>query len=195
MPTASTEPLRGVANTVLSMGNGVRDLIRAVADVQEIPYSWPSPPTAASVRETGGGTCAGKHALLREQLESLGLVASRLMIVGPLVPDLWPDLQAEDGDLLEVHECLTVETDWAGPLMVDVTWHPAAVRAGLAGTVDWDGMSDMRCAVEPAAAYAVADTAFRTQKEFLRARLYSPEKRARRDNVLAEIADRARRFL
>jgi len=117
------------------------------------------------------------------------------MIVGPLVPDLWPDLQAEDGDLLEVHECLTVETDWAGPLMVDVTWHPAAVRAGLAGTVDWDGMSDMRCAVEPAAAYAVADTAFRTQKEFLRARLYSPEKRARRDNVLAEIADRARRFL
>lgn len=176
------------------MDSGVRDLIRTVIEVQEIPYSWPSPPTAASVRQTGKGTCAGKHALLRERLEPLGLVAARLMVVGPLVPDLWPDLKAAGGDLLEVHECLTVETGWAGPLIVDVTWHPAAVRSGLAGTLDWDGMSDMQCAFEPTAAYAVADDDFRGQKELLRARLYSPEQRARRDNLLAEIADRASKF-
>ncbi len=105
------------------------------------------------MREAGRGTCAGKHALLREQLAPLGVVASRLMVVGPLVPDLWPELRVASGDLLEVHECLTVETSWAGPLLVDVTWHPAAIHAGLAGTLDWDGLSDMRC--------AVADGAFR----------------------------------
>ena len=176
------------------MHNKVQHLIRAVAEIQEIPYSWPAPPTAASVRETGRGTCAGKHALLREELGLLGLQTSRLMVVGPLVPDLWPDLRATGGCLLEVHECLTVETSWAGPLTVDVTWHPAAVREGLAGTLDWDGLSDMMCAVEPIASYAVSDGEFRAQKELLRARLYSPEQRARRDQVLAEIADRARMF-
>ena len=183
-----------VANTVTSMRNSVRDLIRAVGEVQEFPYSWPSPPTAASVRETGRGTCAGKHALLREQIESLGLVVNQVMVVGPLAPDLWPDLQAASGDLLEVHECLTVETNWAGPLVVDVTWHPAAIHAGLAGTLDWDGLSDMRCAVKPTAAYAVSAGAFRMQKELLRARLYSPKQRATRDTVLAEIANRASKF-
>ena len=185
---------RHAANTVMSMSDGVRDLIRAVTDVQRIPYAWPAPPTAASVRETGRGTCAGKHALLREELDVLGFSTSRLMVVGPLVPELWPDLRAASDRVLEVHECLTVETGWAGPLLVDVTWHRAAVEAGLSGTLEWDGMSDMLCAVEPVASYAVADEAFRAQKELLRARLYSPEQRARRDFVLAEMADRASKF-
>lgn len=169
----------------------VRDLVSAVSAVQEIPYAWPAPVTADSVRETGRGTCAGKHALLREELDMLGLRTSRLMVVGPLVPALWPDLRASAGDLLEVHECLTVETDWAGPLLVDVTWHPAAVRAGLPGMLDWDGEADMTCAVEPLACYAVRDAEFRAQKELLRARLYSTEQRSRRDQALREIARRA----
>ena len=50
-------------------------------------------------------------------------------------------LAEEASDIQEVHECLTVETPWAGPLLVDVTWHPAAVRGGLPGTLDWDGES------------------------------------------------------
>lgn len=173
------------------MQSGKRDLIRSVSEAQSIPYMWPGEPTAASVRETGKGTCASKHALLREDLDSQGLENSPVMIVGFLVPSLWPDLRAESGDLLEVHECLTVETDWAGPLLVDVTWHPAAVRAGLAGTLDWDGLSDMTCAVEPIMSYAVSRGSFRIQKELLRSRLYSPEQRAMRDQVLAEMAARA----
>lgn len=52
----------------------------------------------------------------------------------------------------------------------------------------------MVCAVAPVASYAVSDDEFRAQKELLRARLYSPEQRANRDHVLAEIADRASRF-
>jgi hypothetical protein len=77
---------------------------------------------------------------------------------------------------------------------VDVTWHPAAVRAGLSGTLDWDGAGDMACAVEPRATYAVAEDRFRKQKELLRARLYGAGERERRDRVLAEIARRAAAF-
>lgn len=113
------------------------------------------------------------------------------MVVGPLAPDVWPDLRDAAAGLLEVHECLTVETSWAGPVLVDVTWHPDAIRAGLPGTLDWDGASDMRCAVEPVATYAVGDAGFREQKELLRGRLYSAAQRETRDRILAEIARRA----
>jgi len=116
------------------------------------------------------------------------------MVVGPLVPSLWPDLVERAGDLLEVHECVTVETPWAGPLLLDVTWHPAAVQAGLAGTLAWDGASDMAYAVTPLASYAVGDVQFREQKELLRSRLYSTQQRAIRDEILAEMAHRAAAF-
>lgn len=91
-------------------------LIAAAHEVQELPYAWPAEPTADYARRHGLGTCAGKHALLRERLEDLGLRVSRLMVVGPLAPSIWPDLAAASAGILEVHECLTVEADWAGPL-------------------------------------------------------------------------------
>jgi hypothetical protein len=116
------------------------------------------------------------------------------MVVGPLVPSLWPDLVDRAEGLLEVHECVTVATSWAGPLLVDVTWHPAAVQSGLPGTLPWGGTSDMACAVTPLASYAVADDRFREQKELLRTRLYSPAQRTVRDEVLAEMATRAAGF-
>lgn len=34
--------------------------------------------------------------------------------------------------------CVTVMTPWCGPLVADVTWPPAAVAAGLPGTVELD---------------------------------------------------------
>lgn len=159
--------------------------------MQALPYTWPAPPEAAWTRAAGTGTCAGKHALLAEDLADLGLRSSPLLMVGPLVPVAWPDLAAEGADLLEVHECLCVQTDWAGPLLVDVTWHPAAIRAGLPGTLDWSGDCDMQPALSPVASYAVSRADLRVQKEKLRDRLYTPAERVRRDALLGEIAGRA----
>jgi hypothetical protein len=84
-----------------------------------------------------------------------------------------------------------VQTDWAGPLLVDVTWHPAAVRAGLPGPTNWDGNTDMVAAVTPVICHAVRRPVLRAQKEALRARLYRPADRDRRDDVVAEMARRA----
>lgn len=115
------------------------------------------------------------------------------MVVGALAPAIWPDLVDEADGLLEVHECLTVVTPWAGPLTVDITWHPAAVRAGLPGLGrDWDGCSDVEFAVAvTGCGYAVGESGFREAKEALRARLYSREERQRHDWTLKEIAVRA----
>lgn len=165
-------------------------LAAMVAKVQRMPYAWPGPPTAASAKETGRGTCASKHALLRDDIRAVGLGCERLIVVGPLVPDVWPDLGEGGLHLMEVHECLTVVTPWAGPLLVDVTWHPAAVRAGLPGTLNWDGASDMICAIAATRAYVVTSD-FRAQKEMLRSRLYSAADRNTRDQILATIAKRA----
>lgn len=130
---------------------------------------------------------------MAERLHSAGLQARPLLVVGPLAPRLWPDLVAVAAGLLEVHECLTVLTPWAGPVTVDVTWHPAAVDAGLPGLGDgWDGCSDSPVAVDPAGAgYAVPRSQLRQAKEALRDRLYKGDDRARRDQVLATIARRA----
>jgi hypothetical protein len=81
-----------------------------VAEIQRYPYRWPAAPDAESTRREGAGSCAGKHAVLVEDLAELGLVANPMFIVGPLVPPLWDDLRAEAGHLLEVHECVSVET-------------------------------------------------------------------------------------
>jgi len=169
-------------------------LARSAALVQQYRYVWPAGADAETTRRNRAGTCAGKHAVLAEDLASQGLIANSMFVVGPLVPDLWPDLQQLAGDLLEVHECLSVETPWAGPLLVDITWHPDAVTGGLPGTLDWDGASNMAVAVEPFQSYAVRRTNLRAQKEALRARLYSPEDRALRDATLTEIARRAAAF-
>lgn len=166
-------------------------LVRCVRRVQALPYRWPAPPDAASTRAAGAGTCAGKHALLAEELGDVGIRSRCLLVVGPLVPPLWPDLQDEAGDLLEVHECLTVETAWAGPMLVDVTWHPAAILAGLPGTLDWAAEGDMTPAVTPLVSHAVRRSTLRAQKETLRSRVYRADDRQRRDKVLAEIAQRA----
>jgi hypothetical protein len=165
-------------------------LVQCVENVQAYDYAWPAPPDAASTRAERRGSCAGKHAALREDLEALGLTASVLFVVGPLVPEIWPDLVATAGDLLEVHECLTVETPWAGPLLVDVTWPPWAVEAGLAGTLQWDGISDMSVAVAPSQTYAIGGANVREQKEALRRRLYTNADREFRDATLAVIVRR-----
>lgn len=166
-------------------------LVGCVMQVQALPYRWPAPPDAASTRAAGAGTCAGKHALLAEELADVGIRSRPLLVVGPLVPPLWPDLQDQAGDLLEVHECLTVETAWGGPMLVDVTWHPEAIFAGLPGTLDWTAEDDMTPAVTPLVSHAVRRSVLRDQKETLRSRLYRGDDRRRRDGVLAEIARRA----
>lgn len=168
-------------------------LVELSRSVQVLPYRWPAPPDAAGTQAAGAGSCAGKHALLTERLHDAGLQARPLLVVGPLAPALWPDLVTAATGLLEVHECLTVLTPWAGPVTVDVTWHPAAVRAGLPGLPDdWDGRSDSPVAVDPVGAgYAVPRSQLRQAKEALRYRLYDGDDRARRDEVLATIARRA----
>ena len=170
-----------------------QDLVSLARDVQRLPYRWPAPPDAASTQIAGAGTCAGKHALLARNLLAAGLEAAPLLVVGRLAPQLWPDLARAAGDLVEVHECLTVLTPWVGPLTVDVTWHPSAVEAGLPGlTQDWDGCRDVEVAVEVTlGCYAVPVNRLREAKEALRARLYNPEDRARRDRILEQIALRA----
>jgi hypothetical protein len=72
-----------------------------------------------------------------------------------------------------------------------MTWHPAAIRHGLGGTIDWDGMRDMTPALPPIASYAVSRLGLRSQKEALRARLYTAKQRERRDGILSELARRA----
>lgn len=168
-------------------------LVRLVRDIQNFPYIWPCPPDAASARRDRAGSCASKHALLAEELAAIGIDSSPLLVTGLLVPSLLaenPDLKV-GSHLLEVHECLTVMTPWAGPLRVDITWDPPLIERGLPGTLDWEGVSDMAIAVgESRPGWSVPSHRLREAKEALRARLYSPGERELRDETLRLLAER-----
>lgn len=170
-----------------------RALLERVSRIQRKPFAWPGEPDAESARGSRTGTCASKHALLAEGLDDLGLTCAPLLVTGRLVPSfLEHDREFEAGvNLLEVHECLVVLTPWAGPLRVDVTWDPPLLAYGLPGTMDWDGASDMRLAVEGAGAgWTVPRRQLRSAKEALRKRLYKKGERAVRDRVLAALSRR-----
>lgn len=175
------------------LANLHRQTIAVVHEVQALPYVWPSPPDAESARSMGADSCASKHALLAEELSTIGIDNYPLFVVGKLVPDIL----AGDADLApgahlpEVHECLTVLTPWAGPLRVDVTWDPPLVEHGLPGTLDWDGTVDMLLAVgETGSGWSVPREGLREAKEALRRRLYGPGERELRDHTLAALAKR-----
>lgn len=163
-----------------------------VEEVRALPYRWPGAPDADAAERDGFGTCASKHALLARRLFALGIDSAPLIVLGRLVPELLvgdEDLAAGVG-LFEVHECLTVLTPWAGPLVVDVTWDPLLVRRGLPGALDWTGESDMPFAIGRAVrAWAVPRDGFRTAKEAIRARLYRPEERRIRDRCLGRLSE------
>jgi hypothetical protein len=167
--------------------------IALVREVQAMPYAWPAAPDAESARQLGAGSCASKHALLAEGLSALGIQSLPLFVVGKLVPEILsddPEL-APGAHLLEVHECLTVLTPWAGPVRVDVTWDPPLIRRGLPGTLEWDGASDMALAVgEAGAGWAAPREGLREAKEALRRRLYGPGERELRDRTLAALVRR-----
>lgn len=170
-----------------------RRLIDAVAKIQSLPFVWPCQPDAPTARRLGAGSCASKHALLAEELSSIGIESTPLLVVGPLVPGiLSADAEFAAGrDLLEVHECLTALTTWAGPLRADVTWDPALIERGLPGTRPWDGLSDMALAIgDSGPGWSVPRSRLREAKEALRARLYAGGEREVRHETLSRIVAR-----
>jgi hypothetical protein len=172
-------------------------LVEAARTVQALPFVWPGPPDADAARRARAGTCASKHALLAEMLDALGLVSLPLLVVGPLVPAaLADDPELTPGRaLVEVHECLTVVTPWAGPLRVDVTFDPLLAAHGLPATLDWDGASDMALAVEAVTpGWSIARPGLRAAKEALRRRLYGSGERDVRDAVLRRLSERYARW-
>jgi len=167
--------------------------IALVRDIEALPFVWPTAPDADSARQLKAGSCASKHALLAEELAAIGVESRPLFVIGKLVPDMLADEPelAKAAGLLEVHECLTVMTHWAGPLRVDVTWDPPLVERGLPGTLEWDGESDMVLALGATGpGWAPPRDALREAKEALRRRLYSAGQRELRDRTLAALARR-----
>lgn len=177
----------------MSGSSQLKPAVELVNRVRALPFTWPAEPTAAAARRDRLGTCASKHALLREDLASIGIVALPMLVVGPLVPAVLADDPrfAEGLGLPEVHECLTVLTPWAGPVRVDVTYDDVLLDHGLPGSRHWDGDSDMQLAIgEAACSWAVSVEGLRQSKERLRGRLYNAGERERRDLTLARLNNR-----
>ena len=175
----------------------LQEILGTVERVRALPYVWPHEPTAEAARAAGCGSCASKHALLAEELARLGVDSRPLFVAGPLVPPSMLDdpAFADAGDILEVHELLTVIMPDVGPCLVDITWDPPLIERGFPGVIPWDGRSDTPLAMEVnGPGWAPPRDGQRAAKEALRARLYGPGQRAVRDRVLKEMSDRFARW-
>ena len=168
-------------------------MLALVESARDLPFRWPGEPDAKTARSLGAGTCASKHALLAEDLSTIGVGSVPLLMVGPLIPPSLLDdpLFAPAKGLTEMHECLRVETPWAGPLLVDITWDPVVLAHGFRGTLPWAGVGDMLPAIAPdRGPWEVPREGLREAKERLRLELYQPSERGLRYRTLLALSDR-----
>jgi hypothetical protein len=170
--------------------NGIYDLpqderfVRVVHLISEIP--WGECRSVSEVLEKGKGTCTGKHLLLQECLEQIGVSYK------PVVCTFrWQDQPVEypeklrhilqEGSWDHGHNFVTV--DYLGnSIDVDITWNSKLAKYGFTCLPsDWNGKTSFFGVVHMQKRWDDAD--IRTMKKELIESL-SPEQRERRERFL-----------
>jgi len=125
--------------------------------IRDIPYSlivpMTDPKTAPErILSIGKGNCGPKHYLLAAMYRKLGLD-----VVYATFPFLWndpaihypPELrQLADGMPVAYHLACRVRLNgrW---VLVDATWDRSLAKGGFPVNEHWDGLAEMKCAVNP----------------------------------------------
>lgn len=133
------------------------DLATVYRLVRDMPYARASDRQPETVLREWRGTCSGKHYLLAELLDELGLVTMIVLAThhfdAESAPWLPPHLLTEVNlaPVPDVHAFLRVEHD---PVMhewmtVDATWPAAARRLGLPANAGFEPGRDQVIACDP----------------------------------------------
>lgn len=165
--------------------------------VRDMPYARASDRQAETVLREWRGTCSGKHYLLAELLDEIGLVAMVVLATHQFdaesAPWLPPHLLTEVNlaPVPDVHTFLRVEHD---PIMhewttVDATWPAAARRLGLPANPAFEPGRDQVIACDPIEFFHVPDD---MEPQELRQRILADHVGsdvARRDVFLQALSD------
>ncbi|MGE3960302.1 MAG: hypothetical protein AB7F65_01305 [Dehalococcoidia bacterium] len=158
--------LRSVATRRGLLEEGARiDAATAFRLVRDMPYRRASDRHGETLLREWRGTCSGKHYLLRDLFEELGLAAVVILATHEFTPEsapwLPPHLATEVrlAPVPDVHAFLRVEHD---PVMhewmtVDATWPADARRLGLPANPSFEPGRDQHMACDPIEVFHVPE--------------------------------------
>jgi hypothetical protein len=173
------------------------DAAEAFRLVRDMPYRRASDRRPETILREWTGTCSGKHYLLRDLLEEIGLAATVILATQEFTeensPWLPPHLMTEVrlAPVPDVHTFLRVEHD---PIMhewmtVDATWPAAARRLGMPSNASFEPGRDMHIAGDPIEIFHVPED---TDPQELKERIladYVGSEAARRDVFITALSD------
>ncbi len=161
--------------------------------VRDMPYQRASSRAPETLIREWRGTCSGKHYLLKDLFQELGL-SSRVMActhrarLDPVhAPDrLRPRLEQSGGYFVDVHNYLCVELpDEAGEMVVDATWPLSTRQYGLTVNERFRLGEDQQIACKPLQIWEIpAGQDPQTFKEHLLRENFTPEELDLREQVI-----------
>ncbi len=121
--------------------------------VRDIPYGDIGSRNPTDVYKQNKGTCSGKHELLKELYQQLGIQVKSYLVMHHFkkMPVKFPNhIQniLNKRNILDPHNFLKilVSKKW---ITVDVTWNKPLKKLGFPVNENWDGKTDMQIAVMP----------------------------------------------
>ena len=128
-------------------------IIRLFEKVRDIPYADIGSRNASDVFKQNKGTCSGKHELLKELYQEIGVQVKNFLIMHRF-KYMSVNYSAEikkildRSDILDPHNFIKilVNNKW---IIVDATWDKALKKLGFIVNENWDGHSDMKITVVP----------------------------------------------
>ncbi|MEA3342940.1 MAG: hypothetical protein U9Q92_02140 [archaeon] len=136
-------------------------IIKLAEKAIDIPYGDIGSRNPKDVYENNKGTCSGKHELLKELYQELG-IRTKSFIAMHRFKDLnidFPD-KIKDvlnrSDIIDFHNFfkILVDNKW---ITIDITWDRPLKEWGFPVNENWDGISDMMLGIVPIMIFEVED--------------------------------------
>ena len=130
-----------------------KQIIVLFEKVRDIPYGEIGSRDPEEVYRNNKGTCSGKHELLKELYQELGIKTKDFIAMHRFkdlkvnFPDSLKEI-LERSDIIDPHNFFKILVDgkW---LTIDITWDKPLARVGFSVNENWDGKSDMEICVVP----------------------------------------------
>ncbi|MFH1536789.1 MAG: hypothetical protein ABID45_02260 [Patescibacteria group bacterium] len=126
-------------------------IITLFEKVRDIPYGNINSRNPQDVYEQNKGTCSGKHELLKELYEEIGIKVKKFLIVhhfNDLSINFPKNIKSilERDDIIDFHNFIKilVNDNW---VTIDATWDKPMKKLGFPANVHWNGKTNMNIAV------------------------------------------------
>ncbi|MBD3155580.1 MAG: hypothetical protein GF368_02895 [Candidatus Aenigmarchaeota archaeon] len=146
-------------------------VIKLFEKVRDIPYGDINSRDPKDVYEKRKGTCSGKHELLKELYDELGIETKDFIALHKF-NDLNVVFPKEIKRILDEYEIfdyhnffkILVNGDW---ITVDVTWDRPLKKLGFFVNENWDGKSNMELCVVPIEIFEVEDSVLSKKQKLM----------------------------